>query len=63
MLDTSANGLGSSFDTHCNKTGSGFPIGQYTQAASAAISNSNLVFKRETVTGRAISLSISWVWV
>ncbi len=68
VLDTSEAGLNGSFNGYRSETGGGRLGGQYTQATSvlSPISDSNLVFVRETVTGSAVgvtALSIGGLWV
>jgi hypothetical protein len=68
ILDTTEAGVSGSF-TGIRSESSGSRLGaQYTQACSvlSPISNSNLVFMRETVTGSGLgitSVSISGLWV
>lgn len=67
-LDTSDAGLSGSFAGFRSESGGSRLGGQYTQMTStlSPISNSNLIFMRETVTGTALgltSLSVQGVWV
>ncbi|MBL8546132.1 MAG: DUF2793 domain-containing protein [Hyphomonadaceae bacterium] len=67
-LDTTEAGLNGSFNGHRSESGGGRLGGQYTQVTSvqSPISDSNLVFMRETVTGSAMgvtALSVVGVWV
>ncbi|MCX7358004.1 MAG: hypothetical protein NT015_07675 [Alphaproteobacteria bacterium] len=68
VLDTSEAGLGGSFNGQRSESGGSRLGGQYTQMTSvqSPISDSNLVFMRETVTGTAMgvtALSVNGVWV
>lgn len=67
-LDTTEIGASGSFTGWRSETGGGRLSGQHTQMTSvqSPISNSNLVFLRETVTGTAMgsaTLSVTGVWV
>jgi len=67
VLDTTEAGLTGSFNATRSETGGGRLGGQYTQPTSvqSPISDSNLVFMRETVTGSGIgvtALSVIGVW-
>lgn len=68
VLDTTEAGLTGSFNATRSETGGGRLGGQYTQPTSvqSPISDSNLVFMRETVTGSGIgvtALSVVGVWI
>lgn len=68
VLDTSAAGASGSFAGLRSESGGSRLGGQYTQMTSepSPVSNSNLVFLRETVTGSGLgvtSLSVAGVWV
>lgn len=68
VLDTTEAGVSGSFSGQRSESGGSRLGGQYTQMTSvqSPISDSNLVFMRETVTGTAMgvtALSVNGVWV
>lgn len=68
IIDTTEAGVSGSFTGLRSESGGARLAGQYTQMTSvlSPVSNSNLVFLRETVTGSGMgvtSLSVAGVWV